>query len=149
VAKSPSLGKSLLTVSVLLPFVGAYQPAWAAFGPTTPSGQQSVSAGVLQPPTGLAAAQGPCANNRSTAVALSWKASTSAFAAGYAVWRSGGGSAAYVMVGTAGGGSATGFTDTTVAFSTTYSYVVRAARAGWTSAAAGPVAITTLSKTCH
>jgi len=119
------------------------------FGPSGATASEGVTAGVLQPPSGLAAAQGHCANNRSIEVVLSWTPSPSGFAAGYAIWRSGGLSSSYVMVGTAGGGSATGFTDTTVSFSTTYTYEVRALRAGWTSAPAGPVAITTLSKTCR
>lgn len=150
----PALGRRLRVVGAALPLVVACQAfdalaAYATFGPVAPSTAQSVTAGVLQPPTGLAARQGACANNRSTSVALSWTPSASAFAGGYAIWRAGGMSASYVMVGTAGGGSASGFTDTTVAFGTAYTYEVRALRSGWTSAPAGPVGITTLSKTCH
>jgi hypothetical protein len=124
------------------------QAAKADFVAVSVSASQPVASGVLERPTQLAAGQGPCVNNRSAAVALSWVPSASSFAAGYAIWRSTAGGA-YQMVGTAGPGSATGWTDTTVAFSTSYAYEVTSLRDGWTSAPAGPVAITTHNRGCH
>ena len=141
---SPRRASLVLAAALVLCGVG---PALASFAGGR-SASQAVATGVLQPPTGLAAAVGKCVNNKSVEVRVSWTPSASSFATGYAVWRSDGPGAPMQQVGTAGGGSASAFTDTTVGFSGAYAYEVRALRNNWTSAAAGPVAVTTPAKNC-
>jgi hypothetical protein len=124
-------------------------PALASFAGPAPAASQRVSTAVLAPPTALAASNGPCKQNRSTSVALSWTPSPSGFATGYAIWRSDGPLLPFAMIGTASGASASDYLDTTVAFLGVYRYEVRALRNNWTSTASQDAVITTLSRTCH
>lgn len=106
------------------------------------SATQAVSAGTLAPPTGVAAAVASCQNNKFVSVQVTWTPSTSSFATGYEVLRDG------AVIGTAAGGTAASFTDTTVTWSTSYSYSVRAVRNYWRSSTTAPVAFTTPAKNC-
>jgi hypothetical protein len=122
-------------------------PAWGSFIRIA-SVSHVVTTGTLQPPASLAAAHSQCTKNRSDSVALTWAATTSAFATGYEILRDDGAGGPLDVIGTVGGASATSYVDGMVGFSTTYTYAVRAVRNFWRSAASAPVSIATLGKNC-
>lgn len=76
-------------------------------------------------------------------VQVSWTATSSAWADGYDVSRSGTSGGPYAVVGTVSGQSTTSFLDSGLTVQTTYYYVVRATKAGWRSAPTGEASITT------
>lgn len=128
--------------------VAAAVPALAEFGRGTSASQQ-VSTGTLAAPTQLAAAHGVCVQAKSTSVELSWTPTASQFATGYSIWRSSGPGMPFDMIGTAGGRTATGYTDTTVNFGTLYFYEVRSLRNNWSSAPTAAVSLLTRAKSCR
>jgi hypothetical protein len=124
------------------------QGASATFvGSTTPVAG-SVASPTLAAPTGLAAARGACVVLTSNAVNLSWAATTSTFADGYEIFRSTTSGSAYASVGTVSGRTTTTFTDTTVAFVTTYYYVVQAKKLVWRSPNSNEPQVTTPTPLC-
>lgn len=114
---------ALLTTVALASFTAA----------ATASGD--VSTAVLNPPTTLAASGGTCQADQYDSIVLTWTATTSGWAEGYEVLRSTDG-ATYTVIATLAGASTESYTDSPLAFSTTYWYRVRAVKHAWTSQAA-------------
>lgn len=94
-----------------------------------------VSTGVLGPPTGLSASAGSCESAQHDSIVLTWTATASAWAEGYEVLRSTDGTT-YAVVATLAGAATESYTDSSLSFSTTYWYRVRALKHAWTSEAA-------------
>jgi predicted ribosomally synthesized peptide with SipW-like signal peptide len=115
-----------VAVAVLVGLVSA-TCAWAAFT-STKSATGSVAAGSLAAPTGLTAACVSLSSN----VTLSWTATTSTIATGYAILRATTTGGPYSQIGTVSGRTTTTFTDTIGALQTRY-WVVEATRNSWTS----------------
>jgi hypothetical protein len=114
----------------------------------TATSSGSISTGTLAPPTGVAAARGACTVLTSTAVNVTWVQTTSSFASGYDILRSTTNGSGYALVGSVAGRATTSFVDTTVTFSTTYYYVVRAKRNAWRSANSNQASVTTATVLC-
>jgi hypothetical protein len=102
--------------------------AIASFTSTSSPVAQTVATASLAPPTGLTATCVPLSSN----VTLTWTATTSQAATGYAVLRSTTILGPYSQIGTVTGRATTSFT-TTIAVLQTYYYVVEATRNNWTS----------------
>lgn len=124
--------------------------AMAMWSSTLAAGPMTVSTATLSDPTSLTASNNPtvCVRNTpsSLQVDLSWVATSSPMATGYAVLRNGS------RVGTVSGASSTAWSDTTgqLAFSTSYTYVVESTVAGWTSpGTTATTTITTLGSRCR
>jgi cellulose 1,4-beta-cellobiosidase len=100
----------------------------AAFKSTTASISHSVSTGTLAAPTGLTAT---CVTGTSN-VTLSWTATTSTIATGYAILRATTNGGPYSRIATVSGRTTTTYTDTIAILATQY-YVVEATRNNWTS----------------
>ena len=112
------------------------------------SASQAIATATLAPPTNTAAAEVACKNNKPPQVNVTWTASASSFTTGYTIYRSTVDGSGYTQIGTTGS-SATSFTDpsTTLAYSTTYYYVVDANDQSW-SARSTQAQATTLSRMC-
>ena len=109
----------------------------------TDSAAMNVTTAALAAPTSLSGT-GDCAGPLTPEVDLSWTATTSTFATGYAIRRRlvGG---TYVTVGTVTGRTTTTYTDLgPLAPNTQYEYVVRAVYASWTADSASASATTPL-----
>lgn len=91
-----------------------------------------VSTAVLNPPTGLTAAGGTCQADQYDSIVLTWTATSSGWAEGYEVLRSTDGTT-YSVIATLAGVATESYTDSPLAFSTTYWYRVRAIKHAWTS----------------
>jgi hypothetical protein len=115
---------------------------------STKSSSGSISTGTLAAPTGVAAARGACSILTSTAVNVTWVQTASSFASGYDILRSTTNGSGYFLVGTVVGRATTSFVDTTVTFSTTYYYVVRAKRNAWRSVNSNQASVTTATALC-
>lgn len=102
--------------------------ATAAFS-SAASAAGGISSGSLAPPTGVAASCVALTNK----VSITWTATTSALAQGYAVLRSSSSGGPYSLVGTVTGRGSTNFSDTIGLLQTQY-YVVESTRDLWTSA---------------
>lgn len=113
--------------------------AGAGFLDTAVAAGLPVSTATLAPPTGLTA-DGRCVL-LAPRVDLSWVATSSTFATGYAIYRRTG-TGTYTKIADVSGRTVTTHTDLTVSAGTSYSYVVHAIRGGWSTASAG-VAVTT------
>ena len=113
-------------------------------GPVAPT----YATGTLAAPTGAAAARSSCTILTSSAVVVTWTQTVSTFADGYEILRSTTNGSGYVSQGTVAGRATTTFTDTTVAFSTTYYYVVRAKRNAWRSPNSNQASVTTPTVLC-
>ena len=98
----------------------------------------------LAAPTGLTATQGCLATIRS--VTLAWTPSASAFATGYTVFRKTGAGSFSQLV-TLPGRTTSGYVDTPLAASTTYTYYVQTTYQSWT-AASGQASATTQGAVC-
>ena len=116
-------------------------PALASFVRLA-SESQSVTTGTLAAPTGLGVVEGPCQKGKSVSAQVTWTPTASAFATGYEVWRDG------AVIGTVSGQTSDSFLDTTVDWSTTYSYTVRAVRNYWSSTLPAAASFTTPAKSC-
>jgi hypothetical protein len=121
--------------------------ATAAFN-SSPAASHQISTGTLAAPTGLGAARGACVLLTSTAVNLTWTATTSPFAGGYEIRRATTNGGPYTSIGTVAGQATTTYTDSTVAFSTAYYYVVRASRNLWRSSNSNQATVTTQTIAC-
>ncbi len=121
--------------------------ALAALTSTT-TVSHSVTTGKLAAPTGLTASNGTCNALSSTRVNLSWTATTSTFADGYEIFRSTTNGGPYTSIATVTGAGTTSYTDATVAFSTTYYYVVQAKRNAWRSPNSNQASVRTPSSLC-
>ena len=115
---------------------------------TNVSVSQTLATATLAPATSTAAAQVACKNNKPPQINITWTASASTFTTGYTVYRSTTDGSGYTQIGTTGS-SSTSFTDpsTTLAYATTYYYVVDAAAQSW-SARSVQAQVTTLSSKC-
>lgn len=144
-----SAGRSVrlgIAAALLAGQVPAAVLAGFSSAPAPPS--MSVSTGTLAAPTGGAAANQNCTPLASTEVRVTWTATTSAFADGYEVLRALVSGGPYVSLGTVAGLSTTAFTDTSVVFSTSYFYVVRATKNNWRSANSNEASVTTPTSLC-
>lgn len=122
--------------------------ASASFNGTNASApSMSVSTASLSAPTGLSAVNQNCVVLTSTQVKLTWTATSSTWADGYEVFRKTG-AGSYGSIGTVSGQSTVTYTDTTVAFLTSYTYVVQASKNNWRSPDSGSAAITTPTTLC-
>jgi hypothetical protein len=105
----------------------------ARFTDAAPVGGNVVSSATLQPPTGLLATAG-CAG-ATPVIALAWTATTSAFAEGYDLLRSGNAAGPYTTIAHVTGRSAGSYTDLAgLGLNIRYFYVARSTAYGWTSA---------------
>jgi len=145
-----TLARSLLGTALLLTAIvlTTASPAFAAFNSSPSAPSMSVSTATLASPTGASAANTGCVVSSSTKVKVTWTATTSTFADGYQVLRSTTNGGPYSVVGTVSGSNTTSYTDSSVAFLTTYYYVVRATKVNWTSANSNQASITTLTSLC-
>lgn len=107
----------------------------------------SVSTATLAAPTSPAATRGLCVPAVSVQVLVTWVATTSTFADGYEVRRGTISGGPYTTVATVDS-LTTSHTDTGLAFSTTYHYVIRAKRHAWRSADSGQASVTTQNTLC-
>ena len=105
-------------------------PAWAGFTDTTASPSMSIGTGTLAAPTGPTATAS-CVGTiiKTPRVTLSWTASPSLYATGYAIMRLTAGT--YVQIGTVSGRTTTTYADNTVVLATTYTYKVRTTYQNW------------------
>jgi hypothetical protein len=102
------------------------------------------STATLAPPTALAANRSCLAGIQT--VTLSWTPTASTWATGYRVWRKAG-AGAFAHVGTVVGRLSSGYIDTPLALTTTYTYYVTADYSSW-SASSTQVSATTLNALC-
>lgn len=136
------------TLFLLVPLVAGTTPAFAAFtsAPSPPS--MTIASATLAAPTGTSASNTNCVVALSIKVKVTWTATTSSFADGYQILRSTTNGGPYSVVGTVSGLNTVTYTDSSVTFSTTYYYVVRATKVNWTSANSNQATITTLNAVC-
>lgn len=127
--------------------VGIASAAFAFFTDSVGTTSNAFSTTTLQPPTGTSAANGICVVLTSTAVTVSWTATTSTFADGYQIFRSTTSGGPYTSIGTVSGRTTTTFSDTTPAFNTTYYYVVQATKGSWRSANSNQASVKTPRRT--
>ena len=134
--------KAVIFAAVVAVVLTTASVAAATFTSSAATSSMSLSSATLNPPTGLEA-NATCVKNGSVSVSLLWTASN--FASGYTIYRatSGGG---YSQIATLSAG-ATSYTDTSVTYSTSYSYYAVATYHSWTAQSA-TAAATTLSKLC-
>lgn len=108
----------------------------------------TVSTGSLEPPTNPGTAPGTCIAAVGDAIVVSWTTTTSTWADGYEILRSITSGGPYSVVGTVAGQTTDTYTDSPLAFDTTYYYVVRATKNNWRSAATIEASRTTRSTQC-
>ena len=122
--------------------------AFADFAASTSAGQ-TISTATFAPPTGPSAAQVSCKNNKPPQINVSWTASASSFTTGYTIYRSTTSGGGYTQIGTVNAATTT-FTDpsTTLAYTSTYYYVVDATVQSW-SARSTQTQVTTLDSHCN
>lgn len=137
----------VVVAAVVASALAASTAAVASFQRTATGGPQQIDAATLAAPSGLTATAGTCLPVPvwTQPISLSWTATTSAFADGQEVRRSVNGGA-FATIATLAR-TATSYQDTTTAASTTYTYVIRATKNGWTSAS-GSASATTKSNLC-
>ena len=121
-------------------------PASAGYVTTATGGPQGITAASLAAPTGLTATATCTVGvpNATVKVNLSWTQTSSTFADGYEILRAVG-AGPYSSLTTVSGRSTTSYTDSTVTYSTTYSYEVEATKNNWRSAPSTPASATTKS----
>jgi len=132
---------------VLAFFLLSASPAFASFSSSPSAASMTISSATLAAPTNLAASNS-CILSVSVKVKLTWTATSSTWADGYQIFRSTTNGGPYSSVGSVSGQSTTSFTDSSVAFLTTYYYVVQATKLNWRSPNSSQVSITTLSALC-
>jgi hypothetical protein len=122
--------------------------AFAGFA-TSSSAGETISTATFAPPTVPSAAQVSCKNNKPPQISISWTASASSFTTGYTLYRSTTSGGGYTQVGTVNAATTT-FTDpsTTLAYTTTYYYVVDATVQSW-SARSSETQVRTLNSHCN
>jgi hypothetical protein len=136
-----------LAVAVVAPV------ALGAWSSSVSAGPLPVSSATIAAPTGAAAAVSACAKHDATTlqVAVSWTATSSTFASGYTIARGTAAGGPFTAVGSVSGRTTVTWTDTTgtLAYITTYYYVVDATFANWTSPDSNVASVTTLDTNCH
>lgn len=128
-------------------FATAVPLAWAELADSASDGH-TVSTGTLEAPTNPGTAPGTCAAAVHDAIVVSWTTTSSTRADGYEILRSITSGGPYSVVGTVAGQTTGTYTDSPLAFSTSYYYAVRAAKNNWRSAATVEVSRTTRSTFC-
>ncbi|MHB8510551.1 MAG: hypothetical protein ACYDCC_00055 [Actinomycetota bacterium] len=122
--------------------------AWASLSSTT-SASMTITSATLQPPTSLTAVFGTCTiHPAKQSVNLSWTATSSTFADGYEILRSTTSGGPYTSLGTVSGQSTVAYTDSTVAASTTYYYVVQSTKSNWLSVNSNQASVATKTVLC-
>ena len=139
--------RAVVSICALAVTLATAAAAFAGFAIST-TATQAVSTATFAPPTGPSAVQVSCKNNKPPQISVSWTASASAFTTGYAIYRSTTSGGGYTQIGTVNASTAT-FTDpsTSLAYTTTYYYVVDATYQSW-SARSSEASVTTLGKFC-
>lgn len=132
------------TTAALLAGVAVFSavPAFAGFSDATTTASMGVTSGVLAAPTAPTAVAS-CVGTvvKSPRVTVSWTATSSTYATGYAILRLTAGS--YVQIGTVSGRTTTSYADNTVLLATTYTYKVRATYQNWFAQTTGSASATT------
>jgi hypothetical protein len=127
--------------------------ALGAWSSSVSAGPLPVSSATIAAPTGAAASVSACTKHDATAlrVAVTWTATSSAFASGYTIKRGTAAGGPLTVVGSVGGQGTVTWTDATgaLSFSTTYYYVVDATFANWTSSDSNAASVATLDSNCH
>lgn len=123
------------------------QTALASFS-SAPSASATYTSAALDAPTGLSVVQAVCTVGVSDSAQLSWSQPSNNKAAGYEISRSTSNGGPYTPVTTVTGASTTTYTDTGLAFTTTYYYVVTATKNNWKSGQTTQVSVTTRSALC-
>jgi len=131
-----------------LAIVSSVERASASLSSTAGPASATYSTGTLAAPTGAAAARGACTILTSSTVVVTWTQTTSTFADGYEILRSTTNGSGYASIGTVAGRTTTTFNDSTVAFVTTYYYVVRSKRNSWRSPNSNQASVTTPTPLC-
>jgi hypothetical protein len=142
------MGRAVLSIVAGVVMLATAAAAFAGFAAGTSAGE-TISTATFAPPTGPSAAQVSCKNNKPPQISVSWTASPSSFTTGYAIYRSTTSGSGYTQIGTVDA-STTTFADpsTTLAYSTTYYYVVDATVQSW-SARSSEAQVTTLNSHCN
>ncbi len=135
----------LVTALVWVQMAGVASGNWTS-SPSPPS--MTISTATLAAPTGPTASNGACVVLIQADVNLSWTATSSTFADGYEIFRSLTSGGPYTSIATVSGHTTTNYTDSTVAFSQAYHYVVQAKKNNWRSANSAQVSVTTPSSLC-
>lgn len=120
--------------------------AWAEMTDGT-SASHELATATLEPPTLPAAATGTCVPAVSDQIVLTWSRTTSGKADGYEILRAAG-TGPYSSHALVAGQATESFTDSGLAFSTDYHYVVKAKKASWRSAGTSAVSRTTRTDAC-
>lgn len=140
--------RRLLVALGLLAAAGSLTVAASATWVSSATAQQPISSAALAAPTGTTASRSTCTPLIQAQVLVTWTATSSTFADGYEILRSTTSGGPYTLIGTVSGHATTSFTDDTVAFSTTYHYVVRATRNQWRSPNSTQASVTTPNVLC-
>jgi hypothetical protein len=145
--------RTLCLVALGLAVAVAAPVALGAWSSTVSAGPLPVSSATIAAPTGAAATLSACAKHDATTlqVAVSWTATSSTFATGYTIKRGTAAGGPFTAVGSVGGSTTVTWTDATgtLAYSTTYYYVVDATFANWTSPDSNVASVATLDSNCH
>lgn len=121
--------------------------AWALLADST-TASASYSTATLAAPTASGASAGTCVALVGDRIVVNWTATASTWAAGYEIARSTASGGPYSVIGTVSGRSTTSYNDGPLSFSTTYHYVVRAAKGAWRSIDSAQVSRTTRTALC-
>ncbi len=136
-----------LALGLALSVVGSTGAAVAHFSDEDAASLPLATA-TLDAPTAPGTSPGTCTSSVGDAIVVTWTGSTSAAAAGYEILRSTVSGGPYSVVGTVGGSPTESYADSSLAFSTTYHYVIRTVRESWRSDGTAEVSRTTRSSTC-
>jgi hypothetical protein len=115
---------------------------------STASASHTVSSATLAPPTSPAAAPGTCVPRSSDSIDVSWTPTASRWADGYLVSRATQSGGPYQVVGTVVGQGVSSYSDSGLAFSTMYHYVVEATKYNWRSVQTAEVKRQTRNTNC-
>jgi hypothetical protein len=145
--------RSLCFVGLALVVAVVAPVALGAWSSSVSAGPLPVSSATIAAPTGTAATESACTKHDATTlqVAVTWTATSSTFAAGYTIMRGTAAGGPFTAVGSVVGRATVAWTDATgtLAYSTTYYYVVDATFANWTSSDSNVASVTTLDLNCH
>lgn len=138
----------LSAVAVVLALAVMTAGAAGASWLSTDAASHSISTDQLQPPTDLAAANGPClllGLITTPSVDLTWTATTSTWADGYEILSSTTSGGPYSVVKTVSGQATTSTRIESLELNTTYYFVAQSTKHGWRSSSTAEVGITTPS----
>jgi len=123
-----------VALAVAVVFAAGSQLVFAAFTSTKTVAQGAISSATLQPPTSVTATGGCQTLIIGPKMTLNWTITTSTFATGYNVYRSGTNGGPYTFLALVSGRATNTYVDTTVTgLNTTYYYVLRSVFSNWTS----------------